>query len=79
MKQRVAALGLMLALVGAGAAAQEKMSLREAVDLVLKNNQQVQIAAENAAAAPAARARVRRIVRDRRAWLATDARISARI
>ena len=47
MKQRVAALALMLALVGAGAAAQDKMSLREAVDLVLKNNQQVQIAAEN--------------------------------
>ncbi len=47
MKQRVAALGLMLTLVGAGAVAQDKMSLREAVDLVLKNNQQVQIAAEN--------------------------------
>ena len=51
MKQRVAALGLLLLLVWSGAAAQEKMSLREAVDLVLKNNQQVQIAAENAAGA----------------------------
>ncbi|MGD0781931.1 MAG: TolC family protein [Candidatus Aminicenantales bacterium] len=51
MKQRVAALGLMLALAGAGAAAQDKMPLREAVDLILKNNQQVRIAAENAAGA----------------------------
>jgi outer membrane protein len=48
MKQRVATLGLLLALIWAGAAAQDKMSLREAVDLILKNNQQVQIAAENA-------------------------------
>jgi outer membrane protein len=51
MKQRVAALGLMLALLAIGAAAQDKMSLKEAVDLVLKNNQQVQIAAETAAGA----------------------------
>ncbi|MCX6571354.1 MAG: TolC family protein [Candidatus Aminicenantes bacterium] len=51
MKQRVAALGLLLALTCAGAAAQDKMSLKKAVDLVLNNNQQVQIAAENVAGA----------------------------
>ncbi len=50
MKHRVATLGLLLALAGT-AAAQDKMSLREAVDLVLSNNQQVRIALENAAGA----------------------------
>jgi outer membrane protein len=51
MKQRAAALLLLSALAAGGAAAQEKMTLKQAVDLVLQTNQQVQIAAENAAGA----------------------------